>query len=330
MNPAVTVLIPVFNGARHLREAIESVVSQTCGEWELLVVDDGSTDESGQIALSFGDERVRMIRNDQNAGLVVTLNRGLAEARGEFVARLDADDVCSRDRLAEQLSFARGNPAVPLIGCDAGLISEGGGHAGRWRTAGSADLVRWELCFRTPFAHSSAFFRRKVILGKFGGYCERRASEDLDLWSRVGREYPVVTLRRPLVKYRQRDGSIMAVANAAGEIDAVRENLRANLAVAAPGLKSAMVEVIAGAWSGAWPEGWEDYFEAVAELRRGFLRGRGGLPGFAGVVADQNYTLWCRARKAGKDAGFLRTLRRSSGSDFLRMPWLRVGAAFVR
>jgi glycosyltransferase involved in cell wall biosynthesis len=271
-----------------------------------------------------------MIRNDTNAGLVAALNRGLGESRGEFVARLDADDLCSRDRLAEQVSFARGNPAVPLIGSDAGLISESGGYAGRWRTAGSADLVRWELCFRTPFAHSSAFFRRKVIVEKIGGYRERRASEDLDLWSRVGSEFPVVTLRRPLVKYRQRAGSIMAVANADGGIEDGRENLRENVALAAPGLDSAMAEIVAGAWSGDWPDGWMEYFEAVAELRRGFLRGHGGLPGLTRVVADENYTLWCRARAAGRDAGFLRALRRCAGTDFLRMPWLRVGAALIR
>lgn len=330
MNPAVTVLMPVFNGARYLRESIGSVLGQTFPDWELLLVDDGSTDESGKIAMSFGDGRVRVIRSEQNVGLVATLNRGLAEARGDFVARLDADDVCSRDRLAEQWSFARGNPTVPLIGSDAGLISESGRYAGRWWTAGSADLVRWELCFRTPFAHSSAFFRRKLVVEKFGGYRDRRASEDLDLWSRIGRQHPVVTLRQPLVKYRQHARSIMAVANADGGIDDGRENLRENIAAAAPGLDSAMAGVIADAWSGRWPESWTDYCEAVAELRRGFLRGRGGLPGLVGVVADENYTLWCRARAAGKDAGFLRALRRSAGSDFLRMPWLRVGAALVR
>ncbi len=330
MKPVVTVVMPVFNGARHLREAMESVREQTFRDWELLVVDDGSTDGSGEIAASFGDERVRVLRSDVNAGSVAALNRGLSAARGDFVARLDADDGCSPERLDEQLAFARGNPAVPLIGCDAGLIAEGGGYAGRWRTAGSADLVRWELCFRTPFAHSSAFFRRKVIVEKFGGYRDRRASEDLDLWSRVGREFPVVTLRRPLVKYRQRAGSIMAVANADGGIDDVRATLRENIAVAAPGVDPAVADVIAGAWSGVWPEAWDAYFDGVAELRRGFLRGHGELPGLAGVRADENFTLWCRARAAGKEAGLLRALRKSGKWDLLRMPWVRVGAALIR
>ncbi|MGC1481311.1 MAG: glycosyltransferase [Chthoniobacterales bacterium] len=330
MKPVVTVLVPVFNGAGHLREAVESVGRQTFDDWELLVVDDGSTDGSAEIAEGVGDARVRVVRLERNGGLVAALNRGLAEAGGEFVARLDADDVCSRERLAEQVGFARGNPAVPLIGCDVGLISEGGRYAGRWRTAGSADLVKWELCFRTPFAHSSAFFRRRVIVEKFGGYRERRASEDLDLWSRVARDHPVVTLRRPLVKYRQREGSIMAEANAGEGLPDVRETLRENIRSAVPGLASESADVIAGAWSGRWPEDWSEYFEAVAECRRGFLRGRSGVPGLARVMADQNYTLWCRVRAAGKAAGFLTELRRRAGREFFRMPWLRMGASLVK
>ncbi len=333
----VTVLLPVFNGVAHLGGALGSVGGQSFRDFEVLVVDDGSSDGSAETAEAVGDSRIRILRNGENFGLVASLNRGLAEARGEFVARLDADDLCSRDRLAEQVAFARGNPAVPLIGSDAGLVTDGGRYAGRWRTGGSADLVRWELNFRTPFAHSSAFFRRKVVVERFGGYRDRRASEDLDLWSRVGREFPVVTLRRPLVKYRQHGRSIMAVANSGGlggsggtENADVAECLRENLRAAAPGLAGAAVEMIAGAWSGRWPGDWGDYFAAVAELRRGFLRGRSGLPGLRGVVADQNYTLFCRARAAGRADGFLKALRRESVGDFLALPWVRMGGALVR
>ncbi len=321
--------MPVFNGAAHVREAVGSVLAQSFRDWELLVVDDGSTDGSAEMVESGGDSRVRVLRNGENRGLVPSLNRGLAEARGEFVARCDADDLCAPDRLAEQVAFARGNPAVPLIGSDAGLVTEGGRFAGRWRTGGMADLVRWEMNFRTPFAHSSAFFRRKVIVERFGGYRERRASEDLDLWSRVGREFPVVTLRKPLVKYRQHGRSIMAAANTLGSNDDVAGCLRENLRSTAPGLDGAAVELTAAAWSGTWPEEWGEYFGAVAELRRGFLRGR-SLPGLRGVVADENYTLFCRARAAGQSAGFLEALRRESVGDFLALPWVRMGVVVTR
>jgi glycosyltransferase involved in cell wall biosynthesis len=325
----VSILMPVFNGAAHLREAVGSVLAQSFSDWELLVVDDGSSDGSAEVAEGVADSRVRILRNGENLGLVPTLNVGLAEARGEFVARCDADDLCAPNRLAEQVAFARGNPAVPLIGSDAGLVTEGGRFAGRWRTGGMADLVRWEMNFRTPFAHSSAFFRRKVVVEGFGGYRERRASEDLDLWSRVGREFPVVTLRKPLVKYRLHGRSIMAAANAGGANDDVAECLRENVRASAPGLDAAAVGVIAGAWSGTWPGEWGEYFAAVAELRLGFLRGR-RLPGLRAVVADENYTLFCRARAAGRSGGFLEALRRESGEDFLALPWVRMGVALAR
>ncbi len=327
--PTVTVLMPVYNGIAHLREGIGSVVGQSFHDWELLVVDDGSTDGSAEVAEGWGDARVRVVRNGENLGLVASLNRGLAEARGEFVARLDADDVCAPTRLAEQVSFARGNPAVPLLGSDADLISERGRSAGRWRTGGRADLVRWELNFRTPFAHSSAFFRRGVVVEKFRGYRDSQASEDLDLWSRVAREYPVVTLRKPLVKYRQHGRSIMAAANEGGANEDVAERLRENLRAAAPGLDAGAGGVIAGAWSGSWPDDWRDYFAAVSELRLGFLRGR-TLPGLRGVEADQNYTLFCRARAARKGSGCLTALRRESMGNFLALPWVRMGLVLAR
>ncbi len=321
--------MPVFNGVADLRAAIGSVLAQSFQDWELVVIDDGSTDGSAEVAEASGDARVRVVRNGENLGLVPTLNRGLEEARGEFVARCDADDLCATGRLAAQVAFARGNPAVPLIGSDAGLISETGRYSGRWRTGGMADLVRWELNFRTPFAHSSAFFRRKVVIEKFGGYRDRLASEDLDLWSRVGREFPVVTLRKPLVKYRQHGRSIMAAANSGGANVDVAACLRENLRGSAPGLDAAAVDVIAGAWSGTWPSEWGMYFAAVAELRRGFLRGR-RLPGLRRVVADENYALFCRSRLAGRCGGLLEALRRESGEDFLALPWLRMGVTMVR
>ncbi len=100
--PRVTILLPVFNGARYIRAAIDSVLAQTYRDYELLVIDDGSGDDSADIALSYADPRLRVERNGSNLGLVETLNRGLDLASGDFVARLDADDVCLPERLAVQ------------------------------------------------------------------------------------------------------------------------------------------------------------------------------------------------------------------------------------
>ncbi len=326
--PAVTVLLPVYNGARHLDEALRSVLRQSFCDFELLAIDDGSTDESVRILESTGDPRVRVLRNERNLGLVATLNRGLVEARGEWIARQDADDVSAPGRLAAQMSFARGNPSVPLVGADAWLIDAAGHSRGRWRTGGHADLVAWDLCFRAPFAHGSALFRRSIIADRLGGYREKPACEDLDLWARVAAEFPVVTLRQPLMKYRLHEASIMAGAQKdAGRVRAVGDILKRHMRAVAPGMEEPDRAVIAAGWSGELPADWNGYFAAVRALELGFLRGRRPAGGFSRLRAEQHYALYFRACRMGAGGAFLRALAGADAASLPRMPWMRMLAA---
>lgn len=326
-SPAVTVLLPVFNAARHLRESVASVLRQTFCDFELLAIDDGSMDGSAEMLTSLGDPRVRVLRNERNLGLVATLNRGLAEARGEWIARQDADDISARGRLASQMAFARGNPAVPVVGADALLIDDAGRPRGRWRTGGHADLVAWELCFRAPFAHTSALFRRSTVSERLGGYRDVRACEDLDLWARVAAEFPVVTLREPLVKYRLHGASIMAGAtDDSVRVAAVRDVLERYIAAVAPGLAAVERTLIAATWSGGQKPEWAAYFEAVKMLELNFLRGRRKPPGFSHVLADEHYSLWFRS---GRPTKFLTALARAEPRLLAHMPWLRMAAGIV-
>jgi glycosyltransferase involved in cell wall biosynthesis len=329
--PAVTVLVPVFNGAAHLRESLESILRQRFCDFELLVIDDGSTDDTARILDEVEDRRLRVLRNETNLGLVATLNRGLAEARGEWIARQDADDISAPGRLIAQMSFARGNPSVPVVGADAWLINEAGRFCGRWRTAGHADLVAWDLCFRAPFAHGSALFRRSIVMERFGGYRDLPACEDLDLWSRVAADFPVVTLRQPLVKYRLHAASIMAGAD--GSVprkQAVRDILDRHIQAVAPGLGERERSLVASVWSDCEQCEWSDYFDAVKMLSFNFCRGRGMAPGFHRVIADQYYALFFRARRSGTARAFLCALAKAQPSILPRMPWLRMLAATIR
>ncbi len=327
--PAVTVLMPVFNGALYLRESVRSVLAQTFTDFELLVIDDGSTDESPAMLAESPDPRVRILRNERNCGLVATLNRGLAEAKGEWIARQDADDVSAPGRLAAQVAFVRGNPAVPLLGTDAWLIDGKGRARGRWRTGGHADAVAWDLCFRAPFAHGSALFRRSVILDRMGGYRDMKACEDLDLWSRVAQEFPVVTLREPLMKYRQHETSIMsAAAKDRVRSQAVGKILERYIGAIAPGVSEAERGVIATAWGGGKPASWRDYFEAVKSLELAFLRGRRKPPGLDRLIAEQHYTLFYRERRHRRV--LLQALAEVDPGTLLRMPWVRMAVALFR
>lgn len=196
--------MPVYNGERFLREAIDSVLSQTYRDFELLVLNDGSTDASRSIVNSYTDRRIRLIDNEQNRGLTATLNRGLAEASSALIARQDADDLSSPNRLAKQVEFLSHHPDVALVGTQARFIDKRGYSSGSiLQRACCHDSIKWDLLFDNSFTHSSVMFRKGVVLGEFGGYDETFSyCQDYDLWSRVARCHRVANLRETLVGYR--------------------------------------------------------------------------------------------------------------------------------
>src|SRR5581483_9504087 len=114
--PIVTVLMSVYNGERYLREAIESILVQTWQDFELVCINDGSTDQSREIVLSFNDPRIRLVDNEQNLGLAKSLNKGLMLARGNLIARQDADDISEPDRLLKQVAFLEQWSEIVLVG----------------------------------------------------------------------------------------------------------------------------------------------------------------------------------------------------------------------
>ena len=116
----------VYNGEKYLREAIESILNQTFTDFEFLIVNDGSTDSSLEIILSYPDERIRVIRNDRNIGLTKSLNKALQQAKGEYIARQDADDISLQNRFEEQLIYLEKHPEVALLGTSAYKIDERG------------------------------------------------------------------------------------------------------------------------------------------------------------------------------------------------------------
>src|ERR1039458_5312287 len=126
MCPAVSVIMPVYNGEKFLRTAVDSVLWQTFEDWELVVVDDASTDSTPDILADYRDPRIRVLRNETNRKPAACANRGLAGASGRYIARLDADDVWLPDRLAVQLRYLEAHPEVTLVGSAAHLIDEAG------------------------------------------------------------------------------------------------------------------------------------------------------------------------------------------------------------
>lgn len=179
--PALSVLLAVRNDARYIGEAVASVLNQTARDLELLVVDDASTDNTARVLEGVSDARLRLLRNDRQLGLAASLNRGLDETQGRFVARLDADDVARPDRFERQLEAIAGKAVVGSAIRD---VDEEGRPGRVHRMPVGARAVRWHALFSSPFFHPTVLVDREA-LGDLHYDTSFAESEDYDLWTRL-------------------------------------------------------------------------------------------------------------------------------------------------
>jgi glycosyltransferase involved in cell wall biosynthesis len=177
--------MPSYNAAPYLSECVRSVLAQTFTDFEFLIIDDGSTDGTADVMRTFDDPRIRYIRHDDNAGLAVRLNEGLRLARGEYITRMDADDVCRPDRVAAQVQALDTDPELDLIAAKCVFIDDCGSVLSWGVSSYRSHELLWHACIDCPFLHSAVTFRRTVILDKLGGYDHTVVcGEDYELWSR--------------------------------------------------------------------------------------------------------------------------------------------------
>ena len=271
--PAVSVLLPVYNGERFLREALDSMIGQTLSDFELLVVDDGSTDGTRAVLQEYADPRLRVV-STLHGGLVAALEAGLAQARSNLLARMDADDVSLPARLERQIGVLDANPRLGLVGCGVEVIDEQG-NVKEANSLPSRDRdLRRRLLLRNPFAHGSVVLRRDA-LQRAGGYSSSYgANEDYDLWRRIAREWELAAVPDVLYRYREHGSGVTATdVRRREQREALRDELWSD-----PALLRA-----------AWGE--RDLREARALVREAVRRGK---PLVAARVAT-GY-LACRAR----------------------------------
>jgi len=188
--PAVSILMPVRNEERYLRQALSSIQAQTFTDWELVAVDDGSSDATASILATTGDSRVRLLTSPER-GLVPALNHGLASCRAPLVARMDGDDISHPARLAKQHALLAADPAVGLVACSFRHFPRQELKVGmlayeKWQNSlASHELVTADLFVESPFVHPSVMFRREAVTA-VGGYRDMGWPEDYDLWLRLG------------------------------------------------------------------------------------------------------------------------------------------------
>ncbi len=206
--PKITVLLSVYNSAKYLAEAMESILSQTFSEFEFLIIDDASTDETEDIIHSYRDPRIRLLRNKSNIGLNRSLNIGLKEASGEYVARMDADDISEPKRLELQWDYVQAHPECALLGCQYHTIDEEGNILRAWVFPTDHPDIVAGLKRCNCLCHGSVLMHRARILS-IGSYRnEIPYAQDYDLWIRTAENYQVANLPDYLYRLRMHEKAI--------------------------------------------------------------------------------------------------------------------------
>ena len=201
----------VYNRSEYLKEAIDSILSQTLTSFEFIIIDDGSTDGTWDILSEYADQDQRMVlvQNRKNFGLSQSLNRGLVLAQGNYIARQDADDVSMPERLATQIGYFEQQPHVGLLGTAYYVINSQGQQRAVHRPPETDTEIRWQMLFYNAFCHSSVMFRRKFLNQESLFYDENLpCSQDYELWSRMLQQTSTANLKTPLVAWRKSDGAI--------------------------------------------------------------------------------------------------------------------------
>lgn len=224
--PIVSVIMAVYNGEPWIAEAIDSILGQTLTDFELIVVDDGSTDDTVRILGQRGDRRITVLRQERG-GQTAALNRGLRVARAPLLARLDADDVALPDRLERQVAFLAADPDIGLLGTGCREIAPSGLVVRTVRPPADDATLRRRLIRANPFIHSSVMFRRSVVEAT-GVYDESFAvAQDYDLWLRMSGVTRMATVPEPLVLRRLAPGRLSSVRDSTRLRDELVARLRA-------------------------------------------------------------------------------------------------------
>ncbi|MFP6730777.1 MAG: glycosyltransferase family A protein [Alphaproteobacteria bacterium] len=206
--PKVSVVIPNYNREVYVREAIDSILAQSFTDYELLVIDDGSSDGSCEAVLAYDDERIRLIRNGRNLGIAATRNAAVARARGVYLAFLDSDDIARADRLAKQVAFLDQHPEHGAVGSWlAWMDSDGRAQHKIKRLATDADTIAAERLFRPGIVNSTAM-ARTACLRAFPHAEHMVVGSDYEMWARFAASHKIANLPECLVRCRRHGGRV--------------------------------------------------------------------------------------------------------------------------
>lgn len=209
--PKVSIIMSVHNDANYLPESIESILNQSLSDFEFIIIDDCSSDNSWSILNHYAqqDSRIVLIKNAENLKLAASLNRGLAIAQGKYIARMDGDDISLPSRLEEQVNYMESHPEVALISTGVLYIDEIGNSLEEYFPPLNFLILRWHLIFSSPLRHPSVLWRRELIQITVGGYNPTDIySQDFRFFCAISKHFKIETIPKVLLKMRQRAGSV--------------------------------------------------------------------------------------------------------------------------
>ncbi len=196
--------MPVYNAEKYLSEAMQSVLSQTYHNFEFIIVNDGSTDNSLQILNNFSDKRIKVISHKKNLGIIKSLNKAIENSQGKYIARMDADDICFKKRFEKQIKFLEHNPNIDICGT---WIRNFGTKNYVWQTPTKHEIIRARMLFESSLAHPSVMIRRAFLKqSKLMYEKEYVHAEDFAFWVKAGEKTQLSNYPEPLLRYRTHPG----------------------------------------------------------------------------------------------------------------------------
>jgi len=229
VNILVSVVIPAYNEEKYIASAIDSIIKQTYKSWEIIVVNDASTDNTINIIEKYKDDRIHIINNQQNMGAGEAQNIGFMNAKGTYIAILAGDDVACPDRLQRQVQYLTDNPEIGLLGTGYKIIDQDSVTVRKVQYELSPIEVRWKLLYGNPIGASTVMFKTK-ILAECGMYdCNIVYGEDMELWARIAQKYDIAVIPDILTQYRVHSGSLTSKIEKTDKTMSISNIIRRNI-----------------------------------------------------------------------------------------------------
>jgi glycosyltransferase involved in cell wall biosynthesis len=213
MKLLISIILPVFNTDKYLQQSIESILNQTFTDFELIIIDDGSTDNSLKIIQSFDDNRIKIIQNQTNQGISTSLNKSIDLAQGKYIARMDADDISMPERLKKQVAFLEKNPTIDLVGSSVEFIDAYDNSKNSFDIRDyNQEMLDCLLIFTCPIYHPTIMCKSELLRQfKYDKFYE--GLEDWELWTRIIETKNIINLPDVLLKYRLHEQNISRQKN---------------------------------------------------------------------------------------------------------------------